>query len=545
MILDLETVLTSPKAFGLTTASPLQRAICRMIDGKPLGELADRPEVCAAFGGEEAIRALPSNGVGPRRVTILAGIRTGKTLIAAACAVRSSQTLDLTHLRAGEVPRTSVIAPKMDLAVVALNHVRGSIEASPLLRQLIVGGSLKESIHLRHPSKRPVEIKVSAAASGGTALVSRWAGDVIIDEAPRWSGNDENVKVTLEDTRTAGMGRLLGQWIEIGSPWISGGPVHKDFVEHFGKPSDQLVVVKAPAYAMWPERWTPELCEKVRLTDARTYQTDILANFIDDDSLAFDADAAAHMFEPPSAQLYSVGNAVVIADPSGLRGDGWIWCVARWCEMRGSDQPYLMLNGYDEKGNITIRDATPMRDKDGRCVPNPAYGKTKRVLVVTDVEAGSGSFIKDGPSAIRRIVSDVAATARRNGATKVFADQYSASAYAAMFQEHRIHYEDVAWTQANKTIAVNHARALMRDRSILIRAGQHTDTIKSEIARYREKLQQSGASSFGAAGRAHDDFVSCCILGAAFADASGDLRGSTMVKGSTRIEYGSGDFSFG
>ena len=41
----LETKLCDPAFFGLTTASPLQRAICRVADGKALGGLAADPVV--------------------------------------------------------------------------------------------------------------------------------------------------------------------------------------------------------------------------------------------------------------------------------------------------------------------------------------------------------------------------------------------------------------------------------------------------------------------------------------------------------------------
>ena len=46
--IPLERLLMSPAAFGLTTASPLQRAVCRIIDGLPLGDLASCAEVRAA-----------------------------------------------------------------------------------------------------------------------------------------------------------------------------------------------------------------------------------------------------------------------------------------------------------------------------------------------------------------------------------------------------------------------------------------------------------------------------------------------------------------
>lgn len=49
--LTLEGILTSPAAFGLTSATPVKRAICRIADGLPLGDLAGDAEVRAALGG--------------------------------------------------------------------------------------------------------------------------------------------------------------------------------------------------------------------------------------------------------------------------------------------------------------------------------------------------------------------------------------------------------------------------------------------------------------------------------------------------------------
>ncbi len=47
---SLEDLLTDESAFGLTTASPLQRAICRIAEGSPLGILAHDDAVWRAMG---------------------------------------------------------------------------------------------------------------------------------------------------------------------------------------------------------------------------------------------------------------------------------------------------------------------------------------------------------------------------------------------------------------------------------------------------------------------------------------------------------------
>jgi hypothetical protein len=47
----LEALLMNRGAFGLETASPLQRAICRIADGASLEELAAHPDVAQANWG--------------------------------------------------------------------------------------------------------------------------------------------------------------------------------------------------------------------------------------------------------------------------------------------------------------------------------------------------------------------------------------------------------------------------------------------------------------------------------------------------------------
>src|ERR1051325_9252449 len=97
-------MLTDPRAFGLTNASNVQRAICRAMDGVALGDLASDPDVIAVFGGERAISELPI-GQRPAEFVLLCGVRAGKSLISAACAVRSALTCDVSELGPGEEPR--------------------------------------------------------------------------------------------------------------------------------------------------------------------------------------------------------------------------------------------------------------------------------------------------------------------------------------------------------------------------------------------------------------------------------------------------------
>jgi hypothetical protein len=228
---SLEWRLTNPHAFGLTTASPLQRAVCRVADGRPLGDLARDPRVIAAFG---SVDSLPCER--PREIVVLSGIRTGKSLLAACAAVDMALKCDVSSLRAGEVPRVSVVSLRKDLADVILNHIIGSVTSSPLLSPLMVGQPSVDSLSLRHPSGCPVQIKVVAGSRAGASLVARWSAGCIFDEFPRMVGDDDAV-VNWDDSRDAVLLRLLpgSQVWHIGSPWAPYGPAYELVTERWGK----------------------------------------------------------------------------------------------------------------------------------------------------------------------------------------------------------------------------------------------------------------------------------------------------------------------
>lgn len=269
---SVERLVTSRGGFDLD-ASPLQRAICRVLDGSPLGELGAMPEVQRAFGG-----AMPQER--PKEMAILAAIRSGKSLIAGATALKWSQTIDLAQLRPGEVARICIVSTSRDNAKVVYQHVAGSMQASPYLRTLLAEEPRNDVVLVRHPSGRHVEIMVVAGARAGSSLVARWLGGVVFDEFPRMNGEEDAV-INWDDQRKAVLNRIRpgGGILDIGSPWAPFGPAYTMFVEHFGKPSRSLVVVKAPGYDMNPEWWTPERVAESKAEDPDAHITDCEANF--------------------------------------------------------------------------------------------------------------------------------------------------------------------------------------------------------------------------------------------------------------------------
>jgi hypothetical protein len=312
----LEWRLTSGYAFGLATASPLQRAICRVIDGKPLSKpMRSEPAVLRAFGG-----SLPDI-CAPREVAIIAGVRVAKSLIAACTAVHWTQRCDVSQLGPGETPRVSVVSTSKDNAGAIYDHIVGRMQASPMLRHLIVGDPASEHIMVRHPSGRLVEIAIVAGKRAGTSLVSRWSAGCIFDEFPRMDGADEAV-VNWDHQRVQMLNRLLpgAQILNVGSPWTPAGPAYEMVRDHWGAPTDRLVVIKASAIDMWPAYWTPERIAKAK-ESPDAFRTDVLGEFASPEDALFPADLVAKAIRPtqePDPRLVYVA----AMDPA-TRGNGW------------------------------------------------------------------------------------------------------------------------------------------------------------------------------------------------------------------------------
>lgn len=317
-----EGLLTSPIGFGLVTASPLQRAIARVVDGRPLGDLADNPQVLRAFGG------CTPPVVKPSEFAIVSGIRTAKSLSSAALAIHWSQRADLSKLGPGEIPRISIVSVSKDLADVVFGHVVGRTMASPLLSKLVLETPTADTMMIRHPSGRPVEIKVVASSKAGSSLVARWSAGVILDEVARWGADD--AAVSVNDLRDAVLLRILpgAQLVYISSPWAPMGFLYDLVKERWGKPSADCIVVKAPAYDMAPLIWTPEKLE-IAKRDLRIYRTDIEADFADPEENLFTSEMIeSAMRETPLIAPPEQGIQYTAAIDPATRGNSFTLVVA-------------------------------------------------------------------------------------------------------------------------------------------------------------------------------------------------------------------------
>lgn len=321
---SLETILTDRDYFGLTTATPLQRGICRLVAGDPLGDLVAHPHILETIGHAPHLAGKP-----PKEVYIAAGIRCGKSLLNAAAIVYCAFNGDFRHLGPGEIPRASIVSVEKDLAEVTMSHLLGRCEASPVLRQFVRRQG--DFVYIRQPhTGREVEVAVVANKRDGASLVARWQVVVSFEEVSRFASGSDSV-INIENTRAATLERLVpgGLVLGTGSPTAPFGFFYDVITRHTLNPTQDLVAIKAPAYLLNPTWWTPERCEEARRRDPEVYRTDVLAEFSSPES---------SMFNPTSIERatlrgiprvpYEDGYTYIAAQDAATRSNGWSLVIA-------------------------------------------------------------------------------------------------------------------------------------------------------------------------------------------------------------------------
>lgn len=510
--MNFETLMT--RGFGIATASPLQLALWRLIEGRPLGDLADHPDVVAAIGN---VAALPV-GVRPVEVDVIAAVRTAKTMTGAGAALYATQSVDITRLGPGEVARVSIVSLSRDLGAVAFSHLVGQVQASPVLRKLVIGEPTADRITFRHPSGRPVEVAVVSASRAGGSLVARWSAGVIFDEAPRMCGEIDSAIVNLDDMIAAVEGRLLpgAQILCIGSPWAPMGPIYDRVQKHWGHPTKDLVVVRGSGPALNPVWWTPQRCADLQRKNPRAYRTDVLGEFGASDALAFDVDQVEATRRQIHLEDYECRGRVGVEDPSSGRGDsdtsGVFSLLVPVADRIALEHRDPATGGTtiarDEQGNIVYRevDQTP-------------------IYFLHDIDGIDGVF--EGRISGEQIVAARAAKYRRVGVPRVVADQRESLFRSSAYARHRVPYTSLAWTAQNKPVAIEILRRILADGHLVIENSPGGDRVRRQLLSLRERYLPSGAITVTARGVGVDDYASLLIT-AALATSEGMVRGSPL-----------------
>jgi len=316
----LETLLTSPDYFALEKATPTQRAAFRAIEGRPLGELWRYQRV------REAFRNVRPPEVKPFEFIWLAAIRGAKSLLASAAAFKMAMTVDCSDCLVSDEIRIPIVSVDKDKARQTWQHLAATMQARPkLARYLVKEPTLEGSVLVRRPDGRIVEILVTAGRRAGSSLVSRWLAGVVFDECARMQDAEDAV-VNIEHNRQAVIGRIRpgGQIIYPSSPFQPDGPIYNWTTEFWGKPTQDLIVMRAPGKSVNPAYWTDERIEQLRRRDPIAYRTDYLAEFADSEYGAFSADDIDACMRQSDAALEPMPLHAYVAtmDPA-TRSNAW------------------------------------------------------------------------------------------------------------------------------------------------------------------------------------------------------------------------------
>lgn len=322
----LEDIFSAPKFAGITGASSLQLASCRASEGLSIGNDLTDAEVEAHFGCDRSLIGLSV----PLVVVIIAGIRGGKSFLVACGAIRDVFAADLSRLKPWERARHVIAAPTVDNAMATFRILRGIVDSSPVLRPLVVGEPTSDTLVLRRPDGREVEIVVVAAHRGAITFRSRHLAGATLEEVAFFGIESTGAAVNAEELfRTATSRPLPGTQVRlVTSPLGRSGLAFDLYKAHFGKPGDVLVV-HAPTLAMNPT-FPTSIIDALRARDPDAAAREFDAAWIDaDTALLSSANVDACTRSTPLVRQPDPSCVYVCAGDFGFRGNATTIVVAR------------------------------------------------------------------------------------------------------------------------------------------------------------------------------------------------------------------------
>lgn len=346
-MVSLEQLWVRPEGFDIGTASPLQLSLTRAADGLPIGDDLRDEEVERYFGCERSKIGL----VAPVIVAVVAGVRGGKSLLTACAAIKCCLTADLSGLKPHEIARFAIMSARADVADALFKLLVGAVMSSKTLRKLVIGKSVSavdagagkakptaDTLTLRRPDGRVVEIVVVAASRGAVTVRGRWLVGFAIDEVAQVGSEATGAAVNAEELLRAAETRLVpgGQGWLISSPYGPSGLLYELFKANFGKPGE-ILVCWAPTRALNPT-FPQEKIDRIRARDPDTAAREYDAQWLDADEAYFDSASIERAIRGGPLERTPVrGAKYVAAWDTGTRGNAWTLVIARNTERAGLD----------------------------------------------------------------------------------------------------------------------------------------------------------------------------------------------------------------
>lgn len=282
--LPFRTFLESPDFCGLDL-SPMVAAIADAADGVRPSTIDDA--IARRYFGC-SLDALPRKR--RRTVAAQAGGRGGKTSrLLAPKALHAAWTTPLPTLADGEHAVALIVSSDLVFAKQALSFCVGYVQRSSVLRAALVGEPSTESLTLKRPDGRLVDVRVRAAGAkgkGGRAFTLCFAG---FDEYCFFY--DDSGVVNDREIFRACSPRIVpgGQLWMVSTPWVEGvGVLEEELAANFGNHAETLAVRGVGTRALNPT-WDPtgEIEAKERRTDPDNADREIGAKALTAGSMHF------------------------------------------------------------------------------------------------------------------------------------------------------------------------------------------------------------------------------------------------------------------
>jgi hypothetical protein len=262
-----------------------------------------------------------------RELWAIAGRRSGKTRMAAAISVHIG-AIEQHALAPGEVGYVLLLAASRSQARVAFDYVCGFLNASPLLRQQVLGITAEE-VRLKN------NIVIAVHAGSYRTIRGRTLLAVVGDETSFWR-DETSAQPDVEVFRACAPALVAsgGIWIGISTGYRKLGLLYQKWRDHFGQDSDDVLVVQGPS-SLFNPRLDPTMIQRATAADPEAaesewgggFRNDINA-FLSDDVIECAIDHARPLELPPRKNI----RYAAFCDPSGGRGDAFALCIGHYHE---------------------------------------------------------------------------------------------------------------------------------------------------------------------------------------------------------------------
>lgn len=246
------------------------RSILRAAEGLPLDETA------TALFREVAERDPPAGRM--RELWVIGGRCSGKDSIASAAATVAALGDYAAHLRPGERAVVMCLACDRDQARIVHRYIAGYFHENKLLAPLVAREDT-ETIELHN------RVDIVIATNSYSAVRGRTIVCAIFDEVAFWRSDDSaNPDLEIYNAIEPGLVTIPGAMIiGISSPYRRGGLLYRKFLDAYGKPDPDILVVRGPSTAfnpLLPQRIIDAAIERDPEAAAAEWRSD-LADFVD------------------------------------------------------------------------------------------------------------------------------------------------------------------------------------------------------------------------------------------------------------------------